>query len=163
MKKALGFWLLALGLAGCGAAPPIERTFDSPDAAAEAVIEGLGRTDESALKALALNEREFRDHVWPELPASRPERNLSFAYVWGDLRQKSEYSLQQVLAEHGGQRYTLASVRFDGETTSYDSYAVHRATVLRVRNEHGQETDVRLFGSMIEKDGRWKVFSYVTD
>ena len=149
-------------VAGCGAQPPLGNTQGSAEAMAREVLNAFARGDEARLGALVISEQEFRDHVWPELPASRPERNLSFAYVWGDLRQKSEYSLQQALAEHGGQRYTLASVRF-GRTTPYDSYIVHRDTVLTVRTKDDEEHDVRLFGSMIEKDGRWKVFSYVTD
>jgi hypothetical protein len=150
-------------VAGCGAPPPLSSTQDSAEALAREVLSAFARGDEARLGALALNEQEFRDHVWPDLPAARPERNLPFSFVWGDLRPKSEYSLQQALAEHGGQPYTLASVRFDGETTRYGSYAVHRVTVLRVRDGRGQEADLRLFGSMLEKDGAWKVFSYVTD
>ena len=51
------------------------------------------RRDRARLDALALSEQEFRDHVWPDLPAARPERNLPFSYVWGDLHQKSNISL----------------------------------------------------------------------
>ena len=154
--------MLALALAGCSSVPPLDNVQSSPEAVAQEVLAAIESENRDALEHLVLSETEFRDHVWPELPASRPERNLSFAYVWGDLRQKSEYSLQQSLAEHGGQRYTLASVRF-GRTTPYDSYVVHRDTVLTVRTRGGDELDVRLFGSMIEQNGRWKVFSYVVD
>ena len=31
------------------------------------------------------------------------------------------------------------------------------------RDETGAMTELRLFGSIIEKDGGWKVFSYVVD
>jgi len=110
-----------------------------------------------------LNEQEFRDHVWPELPAARPERNLPFSYVWGDLRQKSETLLTRTVQEQGGRRYTLVGVRFDGESTTYPSYVVHRQTVLRARDESGGEVDLRVFGSSLQKDGSWKVFSYVAE
>jgi hypothetical protein len=117
----------------------------------------------SALHDLVLSEQEFRDHVWPELPAARPERNLPFSYVWGDLRQKSESSLAVTLAEHGGQHYDLVSVRSLGETTTYQTYFVHRTTALRVRAKSGAEIELRIFGSMLEKGGEFKVFSYVVD
>jgi hypothetical protein len=110
-----------------------------------------------------LNEQDFREHIWPELPASRPERNLPFSYVWGDLHQKSEAALAQILARHGGRRYMLMSVRFAGETTRYPSYTVYRETVLKVRDDQGIEADLRVFGSSLEKDDAWKVFSYVAD
>jgi hypothetical protein len=101
--------------------------------------------------------------VWPELPAARPERNLPFSYVWGDLRQKSDESLRRTLASQRGRRYALVSVRAAGETTRYPSYTVSRETVLMVRDESGAATELRLFGSIIQKDGGWKVFSYVVD
>jgi hypothetical protein len=128
-----------------------------------AVLSRIEQRDSAALRALALNEEEFREQVWPELPAARPERNLPFSYVWGDLRQKSETYLERTLAHHGGRKYVLVSVRGTGETTRYPSYTVSRDTVLTVRDETGAEIDLRLFGSTIQKDGAWKVFSYVVD
>jgi len=121
------------------------------------------RRDTTALRGLALNEQEFREHVWPELPASRPERNLPFSYVWGDLHQKSEAGLQNTLARHGGRHYTLIAVTFRGETSRYPTYTVYGETVLQVRDERGTAADLRVFGSSVEKDGAWKVFSYVVD
>jgi hypothetical protein len=119
--------------------------------------------DLTTLRGLALTEREFHEHIWPELPASRPERNLPFSFVWGDLHQKSESSLKETLARFGGRRLTLVSVRFKGETSRYANSTVHRDTTLKVRDADGTETDVRLFGSSLQKDGAWKVFSYVVD
>lgn len=115
------------------------------------------------LRDLALSEQEFRDHVWPDLPAAKPERNLPFSYVWGDLRQKSQAGLAGILATHGGHRYELVGVRFDGTSTRYGTCEVHRDTVLTVRDPSGMQQDVELFGSSVEQDGRWKVFSYVVD
>jgi hypothetical protein len=143
--------------------PLLANTYPSPHAAAAAVLEALARRDLMALRGLALNQAEFREHIWPDLPAARPERNLPFSYVWGDLHQKSEAALARTLQRHGGRRYTLSDVRFAGETTRYATYTVHRETTLRVRDERAVESEVRLFGSTVEKEGAWKVFSYVVD
>lgn len=142
----------------CGAAP-LQATYDSPEEVAEAVLDALRTRDAERLRALALSEQEFRDHVWPRLPASRPERNLPFSYVWGDLRQKSGHALAAALARHGGRRYELLRVSFDGET-DYLRYRVHRQATLHVRDAAGSEREIRVSGSMIEQNGRWKVFSY---
>ena len=50
-----------------------------------------------------------------------------------------------------------------GDTTAYASYAVHRESRFTVVADSGRATEERFCGSFIEKDGRWKVFSYVTD
>jgi hypothetical protein len=153
----------ALALASsvaCSRVPPLSNTYPSAAALASAVLDAVARRDRASLEALALNETEFRDHVWPQLPAARPERNLPFAFVWGDLRQKSILTLANVIAREGGQRYELIDVRFAGDT-DYRTYRVHREATLRVRDATGQERDLRVCGSMIEQEGAWKVFSYV--
>lgn len=135
----------------------------SASALSRAVLDSFERRDVSALQRLAVNEQEFRDHVWPELPSARPERNLPLQYVWGDLSQKSQAALGVTLARRGGQHYDLISVRFSAGTTRYDSYQIHRKAALTVKDADGAVTELRLFGSVLEKEGRFKVFSYVVD
>jgi hypothetical protein len=145
----------------CRPAPAtLEHTRESAEAVATALMEALAAGEAGNLEQLALSEAEFRRRIWPELPASRPERNLPFSYVWGDLRQKSTQSLQQLLVKHKGHRYTLEGVRF-GDTTEYPTFKVHRDSVFIVRG--ADEPEIRLCGSMIEADGRWKVFSFIAD
>lgn len=127
------------------------------------MLDGLERREVKALRAIALDEQEFRNHIWPELPSSRPERNLSFSFVWGDLHRKSEASLARTLAAFGGRHYELVGVRSLHGTTQYQSYLVHRDTAVIVRDATGAEQLLRLFGSTLEKDGKFKVFSYVVD
>jgi hypothetical protein len=134
----------------------------SPDALAGAVLDALSQHDRARLEALAVSEQEFRDHVWPDLPAARPERNLPFSYVWGDLHQKSSLSLTRVLAEHGGRRHTLQRVTFAG-VTRYAHYTVHRDATFAVADAVGAVQMIRVCGSFLEKDGAWKVFSYVVN
>jgi hypothetical protein len=150
----------SLFLASCASpATPLADTRDSPQAVAQAVIDAVTAGNSAAL--VSLSEQEFREHIWPELPAARPERNLPFSYVWGDLHQKSGTSLAATLARYRGQRLSLVEVRH-GEVTRYESYSVHRDSVFVVRTADGATDDVRLCGAMVEQGGRWKVFSYVT-
>lgn len=148
-------------LPACSTAPPpLAGTFDSPSQVATAVLAAVAAGDEARLSALALSEQEFREHIWPALPAARPERNLPFSYVWGDLRQKSLVGLAAVLERHRNHRFTLVDVRF-GDSTPYQGYVVHRESVFVVKSPTGETEEVRLCGSMVEQAGRWKVFSYV--
>jgi hypothetical protein len=153
---------LLLPLSGCTRVPPMANTHGSPEAVASAVLDAVAKGDRKALDLLALDEREFKDHVWPDLPAARPERNLPFSYVWMDLHQKSNIALARTIARHGGTRYELKAVTFAGETP-YASYRVHRDATFQVSDSSGMPLELRVCGSMIEKDGTWKVFSYVVD
>lgn len=176
----------ALCLAGCEDAPPVTgappslapavspptecpddpgfgRTYPTPDALASAFLTALREDDAVQLSGLALDEREFRCRVWPFLPASRPERGLTVEYVWGDLHQKSLNALAFTRQHYGRRRLDLTRVAFAGESTDYGPIRVHRETRLTVIDEFGRLYNLRLFGSMLEADGRYKVFSFVTD
>ena len=159
-RWSLGVWLF--GVAACTQVPPLVDTHPGADSLAEAVLDALARKDRAALERIALSEQEFRDHVWPDLPAARPERNLPLSYVWGDLRQKSVAALSETLARHGGRKYELVRVEFTGRT-DYTTYRVHREATLHVRDSEGKGHALRVCGSFIEKDEAWKVFSYVVD
>lgn len=148
---------------GCGASRPLPHSHESPQALARAVLAAIEKRDADTLHAVALNREEFTEHVWPQLPGARPERNLTPSFVWGDLNQKSNIMLRETLAAHGGRKYSLVNVRFLGETTQHQSYLVHRESELTVTDADGHERRVRLFGSVLEKGGRYKVFSYVID
>jgi hypothetical protein len=144
-------------------AAPLSNTFDSPEALARAVLERLERRDWPGLRALPLSEAEFRDHVWPELPASRPERNVPFHYAWGQMKQRSDGHLGNTFARYGGKPLTLVRTRFTGETTQYQSFAVMRESEIIAADDTGRELILRLFGSAMVRDGRYKLFSYVVD
>ena len=103
--------------------PPLPNSHETPEALARAVLTAIEERDADTLLTLALNREEFTEHVWPELPAARPERNLSPSFVWGDLHQKSNITLRDTLAAHGGKKYEFITVRFLGETTEYKSIA----------------------------------------
>ena len=142
---------------------PLHHTFASPEALSRAVLTALAANDADTLRALPLDELEFRNAVWPDLPASRPERNVPFDYAWGDLNQKSNNALRRLVARYGGREYELVKVHFAGETTRYWTYQVHRESVLDLLDEEGEEVRLALFGSILERDGEFKMFSYVVD
>jgi hypothetical protein len=153
----------AMLLAGC-AAPPraLQSTAESPEALATAVLDALARRDEAGLRALMITRDEFEAHVWPKLPASRPETNMSLAFVWNRLAQQSDARLAQTLASYGGRPLTLVAVEFTGAHSDYGTVSVGRESVLTIRDEAGEVSRVKLFGSAVRQGTRYKVFSYVT-
>lgn len=167
---ALGLMAAVIVTAACSApaeptrsTEPLSNTFESPEALARAVLAALSEKDLSRLRTLPLSEAEFRGVVWPELDTSRPERNVPFDYAWGQMKQRSDGSLQQTMARYGGKSLTVIRTRFTGETTQYQSFAVMRESEIVAADETGRELVLRLYGSAMVKDGRYKLFSYVVD
>ena len=161
MRKFIAI-VVAAGLVACGS-PPLRHTYQSADALARAVLDALQAGDEPALRMLALDETEFRAHVWPGLPAARTERNLPFSYVWGDLKQKSDQSRRAIIAQHRSRRFELIRLTFAQPPVDYPGFRVHREPTLHVCDSSGMAEAVRVSGSFIEMKGAWKVFSFVVD
>jgi hypothetical protein len=157
--------LIAAALvAACGSTPPLEPLLESPTAVAQAVVDALDRKDARTLEQLAVNEREFQDVVWPRQPGARPDRNLPWDYAWRDLAAKSRFQLRARLNEWPREeRWVVERITFDGETTDYQTYRVMRKSRVTLRGSSGRRVTARLFGSIIEQRGRYKVFSYVAD
>jgi hypothetical protein len=162
-----GFFLLSLLLAvsacGRGNEPiPLTPSYASKDAAVTAFLQALAARDRNTLAAQAVSETEFLKHIWPALPASRPDVGMPADRAWADQAQKNTNFLSQLLGEHGGQRYELVAASFEGTATTYGSFTIHPKTRLDIRDAAGVR-EVRLFGSMIESGGRWKIYSFVVD
>lgn len=142
---------------------PLGHTFESPDALARGVLEALAKRDLARLNSLALSEAEFKAHVWPELPVSRPERNVPFDYAWGQMKQRSDGSLSGTLSRYGGRSLRLVRTQYAGETTKYKTFSVMRDSEIVAVDESGREVILRLYGSALVKDSRYKLYSYVVD
>jgi hypothetical protein len=146
-----------------GSNEPLANTFESPEALARGVLDALAIRDLNRLKSLALSEAEFKTHVWPELPASRPERNVPFEYAWGQMKQRSDGSLSGTVGRYGGRQLRFVRTRFTGETTDYQTFSVMRDSEIVAADEAGREVILRLYGSAMVRNGRYKLFSYVVD
>jgi hypothetical protein len=158
---AVGVALVVLLAPGLRAArgDRFASTFESPARLAEAVLLAVQARDREMLRALPLSEHEFREEVWPEMPAAG---RVPAGLAWEDLRQKGENNLRRVLAELGGRRLAVEQLTFDGGTTAYGTFVVHRKPRLRVRDlDSGERAELALFGSILEHERRYKLFSWV--
>jgi len=157
--------LVCLAPVACGGTPttiPLTPAFDSPEAAAQAVLDALWSRDVNRLRKLPITETEFRKHIWPALPVAKADIGATPDYTWAEMSQKNAGFLGGLLDEYGGRRLVLRRVDFRGAITEYDTFTTHGKVELTV-DVGGQQQTVRLFGSMIESGSRWKIYSYVVD
>jgi hypothetical protein len=134
----------------------------SPEALARQFLKALAAKDLTKLRQLRITKDEFCQSVWPELPSSRIQ-NLSCDFAWDQATLRSEGGLYDLLPRHSGKRYELISVRFPNGVDTYSGYKILKEPQLVVKDESGHQQEVRLFGSMLEMNGQFKLFSFVTD
>lgn len=167
MKRALFPLCLSLALSvGCpiggGDAPVLRHAQPSAEALAERVLQALAQRDEMGLKDLVLTKDEFCTYVWPELPSSRI-KNLTCEWVWDSYGPSDAAGLRRILSQHGGNSYRLERVYVVGGTTEYKSFRVHEDVRVVVVDGTGQDKELRLFGSLLDYGGQFKLFSFIID
>lgn len=134
----------------------------NPEALAAGFLDALAAGDVPALKRFRITKNEFCYYLWRELPASTLP-NVTCDFAWSQATLNSLAGLNELLGYYNGRRFELVSVRFAGGSESYPSYTVHYDTRLTVRDESGNISEVKLFGSMLEMNGQYKLFSHVID
>jgi hypothetical protein len=154
--------LLGAALWSCG--HPRERfsgTFDSPEAVTRAFLKAVEHQDRAGLEALALTEREYRLEVFPEMPAYG---NIPSHFAWSQLEGRNRYGASLALSREGGRPWDLEEIVFEGGTTAYQTFTVHRDPMLHLRDRRtGKRQSMALFGSILEHDGRFKLLSLNVD
>jgi hypothetical protein len=134
----------------------------SPEELARRFLKAMHAGDEDAIRALRLTREEFCSYVWPELESSRIP-NVSCDFGWRQATLRSEGGLYDLLPSRKGKQYELISIRFAKGADAYPTYKVHKEPWLLVRDGDGAQKEVRFFGSMLEMDGQYKLFSFVND
>ena len=132
---------------------------DSLEAASRRFLEVLSRGHRDEILAQAVNREEFEALVYPTLPAARPGSNWSVDFLWEMSLLHSLGGLERTLA-HAGNRYHLVTVYAAEGVREYSGFRLHRDIRLRVRDEEDREQEVKLFSSIIEMNGRFKIYSF---
>ena len=101
--------------------------------------------------------------VWPNLPVSKIvgwKDNADF--VWTQHAAKSDSGLREMLRRYGGNPLRVLSVKFPSAAQEYGNVKIHSRPELLFDNDNSTKPGPApvLIGSMIEKAGRFKVFSY---
>ena len=138
----------------------LEAAAGSPEELVRNFLDALADNDIRAVRRLAISKDEFITYVWPDLPAAAPERNLTPEFVWNTMNIRSLSNLGQLMDTLGGRRLKLGEIRFTGEVTEYGTFRVHRDSQLVLQDENGEIQTGRLFGSVLELDDQFKIFSF---
>ena len=144
-----------------GCKKPIwEDSLDSPVQLGLAVVDALNNNDIEKLNRLRVQRKAYLDWIWPEFPASQPPSNFPGDFAWSNLNKKCNVGMKKWIARYGGQNLKFVAIRFDESTETYKGFQLLRGTVLVLKNAAGEKGELRMLGSVVEKDKRYKLLSY---
>ncbi len=133
----------------------------SSEKLAKRVLKAVYEKDRKTLDEIKISRDEFKNILWPELPIGKIEDwQEHFDYVWGQHKTKSDYSLLSTLERFGGKKYSLKAIRFRKPLKEYETCRIHVDARLLVADSKGKESELNLFGSIVELNGGYKILSY---
>ena len=148
-----------LSLSGCEK-PAWTNSLDSPDQIGMAVVDALNRKDIAKLNQLRVQREAYLAWLWPAFPASRPPSNFPGDFAWENLNKKCNIGMKRAIARYGGHNLTFVDIRFDKPMETYDGFQLLRGTVLTLRNAEGKKMELKILGSVVVKNQRYKLLSY---
>lgn len=132
----------------------------SRDALVRRFIRALAANDSTELRAMLLNGREFADLVYPESPYTHPPYHQSPALVWNQIQNPSTSGFTRLLRRLGNQPLGYVDHKCDAKPDHQGDNLIWTNCSVRVRSPDGATTNHRLFGSILQRDGRFKIVSY---
>jgi hypothetical protein len=141
--------------------PDAEGWFDSADALARGLARALTANDREALDRFRISRDEYMRLVWPELPVSSiAQWKGQSGFVWSQHAAKSDAGLRYVLGRFGGKSLTIRSVEYLASVQDYKTFKLFVRPAITATDSSGADIKVSLLGTIIERSGRFKVFSY---
>jgi hypothetical protein len=137
-----------------------DGSLESPDALGERVVAALNRGDARGLNALRVTEDEYIGWMWREFPASRPPMNFPADFAWNNLNAKCITAISRTIRNYGQRKLRYRSIRFEKPEESYRGFQLMRGSVLTVSTPEGKDVDLHVLGSVVKRDGGYKLLSY---
>ena len=136
---------------------------DSRDGLVARFADAVARQDTAAVRAMVLDRAEYAWIYFPSLQRMNPATNLQPEVMWMLHAQESEKGITRVLRRLGGGQARFggygceASPQVEGPNRYW-----HACTVETIAHD-GEKATLKLFGSLVERGGRWKIVSYAND
>ena len=129
----------------------------SREALVDRWAQAVAASDTAALNALLLDRAEFAWLYYPGSRMSLPPYEAPPGLLWGQLLASSNEGAAQVLRRLGGGPFRVTELRCPAPPVTEGRNRLHERCDVRVGAERGV---TRLFGTILERDGRFKFLGY---
>jgi hypothetical protein len=123
----------------------------------------IAKNDTSDLNAMIMDRNEFAWLYYPESPMAKPPYEAPPQLLWGQLLASSNKGATQLVNRFGGSRVTVSRVRCPTPPDTQGANVLHSKCEARLDAPGKQTVDGVLFGTIIERDGRFKFVGLSTD
>lgn len=139
---------------------PKQDTLAHASASREALVQRLAAaltaSDTSALNAMVLNRAEFAWLFYEESPLSRPPYEAPPALLWSQILIGSDDGARQLVNRLGGKPITVSGFTCPNAAEVEGRNTLHKRCTVRFTAQGEKPLEGNLFGSILERDGRFK-------
>lgn len=127
------------------------------------IVRALEAGDTLAFEPLAISVEEFAWLYYPTTMTARPPYELPPGIAWLQLQQRNRDGVFRALREYGGADLDFAGYRCDPEPELEGVNRMWRNCVVSLARAGERPATLPLFGTVIERDGRFAVVSFRND
>lgn len=143
--------------------PLLENAGSSRERLIHAFATAVSRADTALLRRLAISRAEFAWLVYPQSPFTREPYRQSPELLWRQISAASESGLRRLLDRFGGKPLRVAATHCEAKPELQERNRIWRGCALEIETSAGTSRRARLFGDIIERDGRYKFVGYGND
>lgn len=144
-------------------ATELKDASESRDALVARFMRALETRDSADVRAMVLDAAEFIDLYYPTSIHSHPPYKQSPELTWFLLQQNSEKGIKRALDRYGGIPPHFESYTCNSQPKLEQANRLWEQCTVRWAPAPGVPSPLRIFGSIIERDGRLKFVSYAND
>jgi len=126
-------------------------------------IERLERRDTAALASALLTKAEFAYLYYPYTRFTAPPSELPPALLWFQITQNGSTGLTRLLRTWAGRDLGYQGYDCAPEPRAEGPNRLWERCTVRLSGPDGAATTRRLFGTILERDGRFKFVSFAND
>jgi len=129
---------------------------DTRAALVERLAGAITRRDTADLNAMALNRAEFAWLFYEESPLSRPPYEAPPGLLWGQILTTSDEGIRQLMTRLGGKSIEVSDLACPNAPEQEGRNTLYKRCTVRFTARGEKPLEGNLFGSIIERDGRFK-------
>ena len=136
---------------------------ESPEALTRRLLAALEAGDTSAVRDLALSRAEFAWLYYPHAKWTRPPYEMGPGLVWLQISASNEKGFVRLMRRYGGSRLRFESLTCADSGVREGPNVVISGCRVRFAAADSATRDLQLFGSLLNRDGRYRFVSYSND
>lgn len=135
----------------------------SPEALTRALLTAITGRDTAALRALVVSRAEFAWLYYPHTIYVRPPYALGPELVWMQQLAGSSTGATRLLQRYGGSAMRLDALLCPDSVTVEGPNRLLVGCRVRFAAADSAPREMRLFGALLNRDGRYKFLTYAND